>query len=106
MKNKEIFKDNCVSFFKDNLGKLYICIYVLQMYLGQYLMIYLWPKCVKNVGWGILHVDFVPGFTTVPKMLTNISSVISILMKKSTGATSQLCNCCVHIVKGTQIWKR
>lgn len=47
MKNKGVFKDNCVSFFKDNLGKLYICIYVLQMYLEQYLMIYLWPKGKK-----------------------------------------------------------
>lgn len=98
MKNKGIFKDNCVSFFKNNLGKLYICIHVLQMYLGQYLMICLWPKCVKNVGWRILHVDFVPGFTTIPKMLINISFVKPYLQKKST--------CSVHIVKETKTWKR
>lgn len=75
------------------------------MYLEQHLMISLWPTG-KKCGLESITCKFVPGLTTIPKMLINISSVKPILMKKRTGSTSQFCNYYVHIVKGTQTWER
>lgn len=51
------------------------------MHLERYFMIYLWPK-YKNVGWKMLHVDFVTGFTAIPKMLITISFVKPLVTEK------------------------